>query len=93
MKKNSKGNKTQKETKPKEKEVEKDSEEYYTKEEIELLDKYHDLTEHKFEDEEIYDIMQKCHNNDDLIKEELNEMIKQTLRGDEFLWQEVGKSN
>ena len=73
---------------------ESDSEDsYYTPEEIVLLDKFHDFTNHKFEDEEIYDIMVKFNNNEDLIKNELNEMLKVFKRGVEFSWTEIGKSN
>jgi hypothetical protein len=75
------------------KKEESDSEEsYFTPEEIALLDKYHDLSGHKFEDQEIYEIMLKHKNNDDLVKNELNEMLKELKRGDEYGWTEIGKS-
>ena len=54
--------------------------------------KYHELTEHKFEDEDIYNVMVRFNNDDDLIKNELKEMIKETLRGDEYNWQRIGES-
>ena len=76
----------------KEKEVD-EEEEFYTPEEIELLDKFHDFTSHRFEDDEIYDIMLKFNNNEELIKNELNEMLKVLRRGDEYNWTEIGKSN
>ena len=83
-----------KESKKQVKVQESDSEDsYYTPEEIVLLDKFHDFTNHKFEDEEIYDIMIKFNNNEDLIKNELNEMLKVFKRGAEFSWTEIGKSN
>ena len=83
-----------KENKKEVKSKESDSENsYYTPEEIELLDKFHDFTEHKFEDDEIYEIMLKFNNNEDLIKNELNEMLKVFKRGDEFSWTQIGKSN
>ena len=68
-------------------------EEYYTEEEIKLLDKFHELTHGHFEDEEIYDIMVKYHNDEELIKNELDDRLKQIKRGDEFTWTEIGKSN
>ena len=46
-----------------------------------------------FQDDEIYDIMIKFNNDEDLIKNELNEMLKEFKRGDEFSWTEIGKSN
>jgi len=70
-----------------------EEEEFYTPEEIELLDKFHDFTSHRFEDDEIYDIMLKFNNNEELIKNELNEMLKVLKRGDEYNWTEIGKSN
>ena len=73
-------------------EPETNTDEFYTNEEMELLDKYHELTEHKFEDEDIYNVMVKFNNDDDLIKNELKEMIKETLRGDEYNWQRIGES-
>ena len=68
-------------------------EEYYTEEEIKLLDKFHEITHGHFEDEEIYDIMVKFHNDEELIKNELDDRLKQIKRGDEFTWTEIGKSN
>ena len=67
--------------------------EYYTKEELERLDSFHAETNHKFNDEEIYELMEKYGQNDDAIKNELQEQLKERERGDEFNWQEVGKSN
>ena len=37
--------------------------------------------------------MIKFNNNEDLIKNELNEMLKVFKRGAEFSWTEIGKSN
>ena len=85
--------------KPKENEKEKkieesDSEEsYYTPEEIILLDKLHEFSEHKFEDDDIYEIMIKYNNDEELIKSEIKEMLKELKRGAEFSWTEIGKSN
>ena len=47
---------------------------------------------HKFIDEEIYDIMQKFNNDEELIKNELKERLKDFLKGDEFDWVEIGES-
>ncbi len=85
--------------KPKENEKDKkieesDSEEsYYTPEEIILLDKLHEFSEHKFEDDDIYEIMIKYNNDEELIKNEIKEMLKELKRGAEFSWTEIGKSN
>ena len=74
-------------------EEESDSEEYYTEEEIKMLDKFHLLSENKFTDDEIYDVMVRFNNDEELIKNEINEMLKVFKRGDEFNWTEIGKSN
>ena len=68
------------------------SEEEYTQEEIKLLDKYHEFTGYKFEDEEIYDVMMKYNSDDRLVKDELNQMLKDFLKGDEYNWTEIGES-
>ena len=65
---------------------------FYTPEEIALLDKFHEFSNHKFIDEEIYDIMQKFNNDEELIKNELKERLKDFLKGDEFDWVEIGES-
>ena len=70
-----------------------EEEDFYTPEEIVLLDKFHDFTSHKFEDDEIYEVMLKFNNNEELIQNELNEMLKEIKRGDEYNWTEIGKSN
>ena len=49
-------------------EEESDSEEYYTEEEIKMLDKFHLLSENKFTDDEIYDVMVRFNNDEELIK-------------------------
>lgn len=72
---------------------ESDSEEYFTEEEIKMLDKFHSLSENKFSDDEIYDLMVRFNNDEELIKNEIKEMLKVMRRGDEFNWTEIGKSN
>ena len=92
--KKDKGKEKEKENKKEKKKEESDSEEdYYTQEEIKLLDKYHEFTGNKFIDDEIYDIMVRCKNDDNLIKNELKEMLKELKRGEEYNWTEIGKSN
>ena len=66
---------------------------YYTPEEVALLDKYHEFSGSKFDDSELYEIMIKFNNDEVLIKNELNEMLKELKRGAEFTWTEIGKSN
>lgn len=90
MKKQSKNKKAQEKPKPKEPEPEN---EYYTKEEIKKLDSLHEQTEHKFTDDEIYELMLKHKNNDEEILKELQEQLKERKRGEEYEWREVGKSN
>ena len=92
--KSKKGQKEKPKEKPKEKKDQVLEEEYdfYTKEEVELLDKFHEFSNHKFIDEEIYEIMQKFNNDEELIKNELKERLKDFLKGDEFDWVEIGES-
>ena len=85
--------KKSKKVEQKEKAKESNDSEYYTKEEIKRLDKFHKKTENKFTDEEIYDLMQKYKDNDEEILNELNEQLKERKRGVEYEWNEVGKSN
>ena len=69
------------------------NEEYYTKDEIQLLDKYHDFSGHKFDDDEIYEVIIRFNYDDELIKNEIKEMLKDLERGEEYNWTEIGKSN
>ena len=66
---------------------------YYTKEEMERLDAFHNQTDGKFDDEEIYDLMEKYKQDDEVILNELKEQLKERERDVEYEWQEVGKSN
>jgi DNA-binding transcriptional MerR regulator len=90
-----KGNKSKKAgTKAKPKETKETNDDYYTEEEMKTLDKYHAKTNHKFDDEEIYELMQKYKDNEEAILNELNEELKEReKRGDEYEWHDVGKSN
>ena len=102
-KKEAKDKKEKKEkSKEKEKENKKDNKKaqesesedsYYTPEEIVLLDKFHDFSGHKFDDNDIYEVMLKFKNDEELIKNELKEMLKVFKKGDEYTWTEIGKSN
>ena len=60
--------------------------EYYTKEEIERLDKIHAKTNNKFDDDEVYQLMKKYKNDDNAIIKDLQE------RGEIFQWKYIGKS-
>ena len=91
MKKGNKGKKVPQ--KEKEKQEDNKTDQFYTKEEIELLDYFHDETKHKFEDEEVYELMEKYKNDKELVLNELNELLKQRKRGGDYDWQEVGKGN
>ena len=77
-------------TKPKE--AKKTDNNYYTEEEIKLLDKFHAQTEKKFEDDEIYELMLKYKNDEEAILSDLKEQLKERKRGEEFNWQTIGKS-
>ena len=77
----------------KEKKEDNKSDQFYTNEEIKLLDFFHDKTEKKFEDEEVYDLMEKYKNDKELILQELNNLLKERKRGNDYEWQEVGKGN
>ena len=68
------------------------SEEEYTAEEVKLLDKFHEFTDYKFDDDEIYDVMVKFHSDEELVKNELKQMLKDFSKGAEFNWTEIGKS-
>ena len=84
----------EKENKKDKKAQESESEDsYYTPEEIVLLDKFHDFSGHKFDDDDIYEVMLKFNNDEELIKNELKEMLKIFKKGDEYTWTEIGKSN
>ena len=85
--------KLEKENKKSKKEQGSDSEQsFYTEEEIKLLDKFHQMTGNNFVDDEIYDIMVKFKNDEELIENELKEMLKELKRGEEYGWTEIGKS-
>ena len=70
-----------------------ESDEYFTREEIKRLDKFHDQTEHLFDDTEVYELMQKYGDNDEAILNVLKEQMKERKRGDSYEWKDVGKRN
>ncbi len=84
MKKSTKSKKTTTKTQEK-------KDDYYTPEEEERLDYFHEQTRHKFQDEEVYDLMVKYKNNDEAILNELNEQLE-SKKG-EGEWVDVGKGN
>ena len=84
MKKSTKSKKTTTKTQEK-------KDDYYTPEEEERLDYFHEQTRHKFQDEEVYDLMVKYKNNDEAILNELNEKLE-SKKG-EGEWVDVGKGN
>jgi DNA-binding transcriptional MerR regulator len=92
MKKGTKKKTQTKPTKPTKPKKEADDN-FYTKEEIERLDAFHSQTNGKFDDEEIYELMEKYKQDDEAILNELKELLKERERGAEYDWQEVGKSN
>ena len=93
MKKSKKSKKAAPKAKTNEaKEKKESSDDFYTDEEIKKLDEFHEQTEHKFEDEEIYELMLKYKNDDEAILNDLKEQLKERKRGEQFDWQPVGKS-
>ena len=61
---------------------------------MKLLDKFHKMSENHFIDDEIYELMVKFNNDEELINNELKEMLKEMKRGEEYAaWTEIGKSN
>ena len=88
-----KGKSNKSKIKAKPTETKKTSNDEYTKEEVKRLDYFHEQTEHKFHDDEVYELMLKYKDDDDAILNELNEQLKERKRGIEFEWQPVGKSN
>ena len=88
-----KGKSNKPKIKAKPSEIKKTPDDEYTKEEIEKLDYFHDQTEHRFDDDEVYDLMLKYKDDDEAILNELNEQLKEKKRGAEFDWQAIGKSN
>jgi len=94
MKKGKKSKKAAPKSKLDEVEIKKGpSDEFYTKEEIKKLDEFHEQTEHKFEDDEIYELMLKYKGDDEAILNDLKEQLEERKRGEQFNWQAVGKSN
>ena len=59
-------------TKPKEE----TNDNYYIKEEMKRLDTFHNQIDGKFDDEEIYDLMEKNKQDDEAILNELKEKLK-----------------
>ena len=80
------------EAKQKPKEEKKEEDDVYTQEECERLDKFHDETEHKFTDDEVYELMLKYKDDDEAILNELKDQLKERKRGDDYDWKAVGKS-
>ena len=66
--------------------------EEYTPKEIEALDYYHEYTQNKFEDDDIYELITKFNYDEKKIKEELDLMLKDLQKGDDYQWQTIGKS-
>ena len=88
-----KGKSNKPKIKAKPSETKKTPDDEYTKEEIKRLDYFHDQTEKRFDDDEVYELMLKYNDDDEAILNELNERLKEKKRGAEFDWQPVGKSN
>ena len=78
MKKGNKKKTQTKATKPKEQES---NDNFYTKEEMERLDKFHAETNERFTDEEVYELMEKYKNDDEAILNELKDQLKEIERG------------
>ena len=85
MKKSGKSKKTTSNTQ------ESKEDEYFTKEEVKRLDKFHKLTDNKFNDDEIYPILCKYKDDDEAVLNELKEMLKD--KKGEGEWHDIGKRN
>ena len=85
MKKSTKSKKTTTKTQ------EKKDNDYYTAEEVQRLDHFHEETGNKFQDEEIYDLMIKYKDDDEAILNELKEKLKD--KKGEGEWHDIGKRN
>ena len=70
-----------------------DNVEYFTREEVERIDKFQAETGKKFDDDEIYELMLKYKDDDDAILNDLKEQLKERNRGEEYEWKEIGKGN
>ena len=78
-------------TKPEQEDSSSEIEEY-TEKEIEALDKYQNYSDNNFLDEELYDLIIKYNYDDQKIKAELDQMIKDLQKGDDYGWHEISKS-
>jgi len=64
--------------------------EFYTKEEVELLDKYGLLSHKTLDDDELYEIITRNNFNDERITNEINSfLLTIKKRGDDYEWGEV----
>ena len=65
--------------------------EEYTPEEIELLDKWQSRTNNKFDDSDLYDAFVRANFKEEEIEAQINEMLKDLQKGNEYSWQVVEK--
>ena len=77
-------------TKPEQKDSSSEIEEYIEKE-LEVLDIYQNYSDKNFLEDEIYDLIIKYDYDDQKIKAELDQMIKDLQRRDKYGWHEISK--
>ena len=77
-------------TKPEQEDSSSEREEYIEKE-LEGLDKYQNYSDKNFLEDEIYDLIIKYDYDDQKIKAELDQMIKDLQRGYKYGWHEISK--
>jgi hypothetical protein len=70
-----------------------ESYEEYTTEELQLLDKFQEYSGNIFDDQEIYDVIVNCKFDEEKIKDEMDLMMKDAQRGEEYKWQTIEKKN
>ena len=70
-----------------------ESYEEYTTEELQLLDKFQEYSGNIFDDQEIYDVIVNCKFEEEKIKDEMDLMIKDAQRGEEYKWHTIEKKN
>ena len=70
-----------------------ESYEEYTTEELQLLDKFQEYSGNIFDDQEIYDVIVNCKFDEEKIKDEINLMMKDAQRGDDYKWHTIEKKN
>ena len=70
-----------------------ESYEEYSAEELQLLDKFQAYSGNIFDDQEIYDVIVNCKFDEEKIKDEMDLMMKDAQRGEDYVWHTIEKKN